>query len=396
MTIGPIGRPRLSIMFRMPSDLRAGISAALLWLGSGVAFAVIVWFGLYQGDFVRLLVPETIRVGTWQLGGAWPVLIPLASSLAFGGATAWGTGLLRTGAAGIPRRVQLLATWMIVVLSGAATGAATGIGTLIGNGPPPRLAFIVQGLPDAIALGLAAGLLIGWIPAWVSLPPRTPPTGAPRGIRSLAPAVPGVTAATAALALIVATAIVVADARQAGLAGIVPPSVQQPQADPAPTGTPPPPVAPGDHPSDPIWCSPGQLLLQAGGADAATGHRSARLVATNTGAEPCVLPGYPDIAFADEHGAAVDAAVRYGGGFMTEDPGPAAFELQAGAAAVALLAWDATDGRSTLNQVFVAPYPGATRTLTFVDPPFDITPQTEVSVTAWTPGGTAGPAEPQP
>ncbi len=133
-------------------------------------------------------------------------------------------------------------------MAARSSGAATGIGNLIGNGPPPRLAFIAQGLPDAIALGLAAGLLIGWIPAWISLPPRKAVQESPpapyRGNRPPASAVTGVTAALAGVVLIVSTGIVVADARQAGLAGALPPSVQQPQADPVPTGTPPPPVAP--------------------------------------------------------------------------------------------------------------------------------------------------------
>ena len=378
MTIGPGVRPRISLMFSLAPAVRAGLAAAVVWLGSGAAFAVIVWFGLYQGDIVRLLVPETIPVETWQLAPPWLALVPLASTLTFGGATAWGVHLLHA-VSGIPRRALLLATWMVVVLAGSATGAATGIGNVIGNGPPPRLAFLAQGVPDAVALGLAAGLLFGWIPAWIALPSRT----SPRTGRDIPAAVTGTIAAIAAIALISATAVVVADARQAGLEGTPPPSVQQPQPDPVPTGAPPAGVAPGDHPIDPAWCTPSQLLLEVGGGDAATGHRAATLLATNTGADSCVLPGYPDVAFADEHGVAVDAAVRYGGGFMTEDPGATPFSLEPGASATAWIAWDATDGRSTLNQVFIAPYPGAVRSVVFVEPPFDISAQTEVALTAW-------------
>jgi hypothetical protein len=37
--------------------------------------------------------------------------------------------------------------------------------------------------------------------------------------------------------------------------------------------------------------------------------------------------------------------------------------------------------------VYIAPYPGAQRSLAIVEPRFDITAQTEVAVTAWAPAG---------
>ena len=370
-------------MFRRAPGLLAGLVAALLWLASGVLFGLIVWFGLYTGDVVRLFVAETVPVEIWHAGAPWMVLIPLASTLAFGGATAWAIGRVAPQAAtsgSSARTLRFLASWMVVVLAGAAVGAAGGIGTLLGSGPPPRLAFVVQGLPDAVAAGLGAGLLLGWLPALIALGRARPATTA-----SPTPAVtaPGVVAAIAALVLIASTAVVVSDARQAGLAGEAPSSVQQPQPDPVPTGTPPPIVAPGDHPIDPSWCTPSQLQLEAGAADAATGHRSAILVATNTGQDACVMPGYPDVAFADEHGVAVEAAVRYGGGFMTEDPGATPFALAPGTEAVARIAWDATDGRTVIPQLYLAPFPGAERTLLILEQGLDITAATEVAVTAW-------------
>lgn len=368
-------------MFRLEPGLRAGILAALLWIGSAAGFAAVVWFGLYRGDVVRLVLIETIPVGTWQREQPWPGIIALASTLGFGASVAWGIGRLHTVAAASSRTALLLGSWLIVVLAGGAIGLAAGIGTVIGSGVP-RLAFLAQGVPGAIALGLAAGVLYGWMPAWLSLPPRRPGDAAPA---SIAPQVLGGVAIAAAVGLIVATALVVAQSRRAGLEGQAPPSVIQPQPAPVPTGTPPAPIAPGEHPIDPAWCTPSQLLLHAGGGDAATGHRAAMLIATNTGGDGCVLPGYPDVAFADEHGVAVEAAVRHGGGFMTDDPGASPFELEPGARAVAYLAWDATDGRTAIPQVYIAPYPGALRTLTFVDPEFDITAQTEVAVTAWSP-----------
>jgi hypothetical protein len=368
-------------MFRLEPGLRAGILAAVLWLVSGAGFAVVVWFGLYRGDVVRLVLVETIPVQTWQREQPWPIVIALASTLAFGASAAWGIARLHTAAAGSSRAALLMGSWLVVVLAGAATGLAAGIGTVAGDGVP-RLAFLAQGVPGAVSLGAAAGLLYGWMPAWLSLPPRRPGDAAPA---SVAPQVVGAVAIAAIIGLIVATGLVVAESRREGLGGQAPPPVVQPGPAPVPTGTPPPSVAPGEHPVDPSWCTSSQLLLQSGGADGATGHRAALLVATNTGEDGCVLPGYPDVAFADEHGVAVEAAVRCGGGFMTDDPGASPFELEPGARAVAYLAWDATDGRTLIPQVYLAPYPGAQRSLTLVDPPFDITAQTEVAVTAWAP-----------
>jgi hypothetical protein len=73
------------------------------------------------------------------------------------------------------------------------------------------------------------------------------------------------------------------------------------------------------------------------------------------------MTGYPDLAFADEHGSAVAAAVRNGSGFMAQDPGPVT--LHPGDRVIAVLAWDATDGRSIIPQLWVAPYAGADRNL---------------------------------
>jgi hypothetical protein len=171
---------------------------------------------------------------------------------------------------------------------------------------------------------------------------------------------------------------------------VAPPAVQQPQVDPVPTGTPPAPVAPGDHPLDPAWCLSSQVAIDVLGGDAATGHRMAVVGLTNIAEDACVLPDYPDVAFADEHGVAVDAAVRHGGGFMTDDPGPAALLLQPGASAHAELAWDATDGRSTIPTLYAAPVAGAERQYVTLDHPFDITAESEVAVTAWQSG--SGPS----
>jgi hypothetical protein len=160
-------------MFRLEPGLRAGILAAALWLASGACFAVVVWFGLYRGDVIRLILVETVPVEIWQRAQPWPVVIALASSLAFGASSSWAIGRLHAAAPDSPRSTLLLGSWLLVVLAGAAVGLAAGVGSLVGSGVP-RLAFLAQGVPDAAVLGVAAGLLYGWMPAWLSLPRRRP------------------------------------------------------------------------------------------------------------------------------------------------------------------------------------------------------------------------------
>ena len=363
-------------MARIPLAARVGILAGLVWLASGALFAGIVWLSLLDSDAIRLVVPATIPVDLWHATPALTVLIVAGSVVAMAASVTFAAGRVLAATRWAPRSIVFVAMWFAVIVVGACIGALDGAARVIGEWPPPRLAFLVQGLPDAIAPTLYAGLVLGWIPALVLALSRRPETVPPsRGLASI------LIAATAGLVLLVASSVAIGTARTGGLAGEPPPAVQQPQPTPGPTGPPPPTKVQATGPIDPAWCTAPQLSITDDGGDAATGHREDQLRATNTSPTSCVLDGYPDIAFADARGAEVAAEVIHGGSFMTTDPGPAAVTLAPGASAIARLGWDATDGRTAIGAMWIAAYPGVERTV--LPASLDIMGGTRVAVTAW-------------
>jgi hypothetical protein len=58
-------------------------------------------------------------------------------------------------------------------------------------------------------------------------------------------------------------------------------------------------------------------------------------------------------------------------------------ELEPGSTAVSYAAWDATDGRTTLDTLYVAPFAGAERTVVTLERAWDLTAASVVAVTAW-------------
>jgi len=367
------------------SAVRAGVVAGLLWLIGGAGYALVTWFGGLPGDVVRLLLPETIPVAVWHTPGA-EILVPALSTAAFGLLVAGGVMLL--GRRGRPRGLAgVLAVWAVVVLAAAIMGLVFGIAAASASWPPPRTAFLVQGVPGEIARTAYAGVIGGWLPALVAILPRTV---APRA-RSRRRIAAAATAAAALVALGLTPVVwsgAIRDARDARAA--------EPAPSPVPTGDPPAEVAPGSWTVDPAWCVPERLAFTATEGDAATGHRTAAVTVTNTGPSPCVLPGYPDLAFAESPtGIAVDAPVAYGGSFMTEDPGPVERTLDPGATLTAQLGWDGP-GNGTVGFLWVAPYPGAERTVVPTPRPFDITEDATVFVTAWQPIPDPAGDEPSP
>ena len=129
------------------------------------------------------------------------------------------------------------------------------------------------------------------------------------------------------------------------------------------------------------WCEAGNLSIEIEGTDAATGHRRAALRATNVGSTPCVLNGYPDIAIADARGDEVPLEIVRGSSFMATDPEPSVVVIPPGGGAACVLGWDATDGRTSIGAVYVAPYAGLPRTALAAS--WDMTAATRVATTAW-------------
>jgi len=366
--------------------------AAAAWLIPGVVHALLIWWGPPPADgpgpfaLVLPLVPQTVPVWAWHSVAPWSVVVPLASTAAIAVVAAVGIAVAFLRMPPAAQRWRIAVTlWVVAIAAGLVVFGAHAVASLVDDAPFLRLQYVAERGAGAIAQGLAWGVLWGWIPGVVGA--RI--AGGSR--RSSLPALPrallaaGIALAVLATAAVVVTRPLATDANYAATGQYttngVHPAPDQPAASAAPT--PPPPLAAGAPPADPSWCGPEQLTFTAGGGDAATGHRAAAIRVQNVGTTMCVLAGYPDLAFADDLGDAVAVTVEPGGGFMTEDPGPAAVELPAGATAVTYAAWDATDGRTVLSTVYVAPYAGARRVVISVDPPWDLTDASILTVTAW-------------
>ena len=100
--------------------------------------------------------------------------------------------------------------------------------------------------------------------------------------------------------------------------------------------------------------------------------------------EPCVVEGYPDIAFADQNGNLLDVEVLPGSSFMAADPGVARITVPAQGQAMSVIGWDAnaTDGALVARQLYAAPIPGLERGSWPVE--LDVVAGSGVEVTAWT------------
>ncbi len=111
---------------------------------------------------------------------------------------------------------------------------------------------------------------------------------------------------------------------------------------------------------DPAWCRGEHVTVSLGEPDAATGHRGMPVRLVNTGGSPCVLNSYPDVAFNDTAGWAMEVLLVRGGSFMN---------AMAGA------------GDTRVGTVLVALFPGAVRSSLAMD--LDMVNGGYVAVTAW-------------
>ena len=124
-------------------------------------------------------------------------------------------------------------------------------------------------------------------------------------------------------------------------------------------------------------------MLLKGEPDAATGHRGLPIRLMNFSEEPCVIEGYPDVAFGDQNQHLLAVTVEQGGSFMAQDPGPQRIEVPAGGYAVTVLGWDAASPHGALvtKTVYAAPTAGMTRGSWPID--LDIVEGSTVAITAW-------------
>lgn len=319
-----------------------------------------------------LLAPETVPVTHLMAPAPWPLLLSVLSALALAAGYVAALALVRARRRQTPVLTALAAYWMCAVLAAGVTSAvplvATVLEALAGGQRPSSLAGTY------LLTAAHWGMVWGWLPALLALALDTDDDGG--GTRSRA----GL--ATAGVLVLLAAAVgtvVAAPAADAARVAAIP---AVPEPEPAPTGTPVPEVAPGEWQVDPLWCTSGQLDVTAGDVEAALGVRALPVRVTNVADAPCVLEGYPDIAFGHSLTGAVDVDVDHGGDTVVEDPGVHRVELRPGERAVTVLGWrtPAASGVEPADQLHVAGFHGARREIVEVDT--DITGGT-VSVTAW-------------
>lgn len=363
--------------------------AGLGWLLSGLLNG---WLTTHPGflpvAFVQLLFPETIALDTWRSVDIWPAFLTVLSTLTVVLFTA--CALVFVGPLNAPdpaqRRIRFFATWMCVVIASCATSVFSALGEIIANWPPPRLAMLFQGVEtDLLAAGYW-GILWGWLPVaagTVIARHRFSGTGARKAF-----SLPGLFVAVAAIGMAGTLVVAIPQAQlETKARAAVETPVAAPPASPEPDPLGSPSVSFATQQAGTDWCDGKDLALTVSEPEGATGHRALRMGVTNAGSKSCVLESYPDVAFDNVDGWAIDVLVVNGGSFMTDDQGIARVTLAPGEGAEAFMGWNAmaAAGDTRVGNVLVAPYAGTLRQNSTVD--LDIIDRGTVSVTAWQKAG---------
>lgn len=371
------------------------IVAGAGWLLSGALFAALAWFGILPASFTRLLFPETVASTAWHSAMPWPAVIPALSTLTLMGLTALLVHFALPGPAaeqGTPAGTRastpaFMTVWLCVVLASFATSVLWSAGGVLAQWPPMRAATVFSSVETALLSAGYWGIVWGWVPAlaWTLLARRR--NSAVRMERAgRLPARALLAGATAACAV-----LLVAAAPLSGAATRAASAASAAQARPAPSpSTPPvvygsPDVGPAQQPPETDWCRGEQVTISLGQPDAAAGHRGMGITLKNTGGTPCVLNSYPDVAFDDSAGWAMEVLLVRGGSFATTDPGLHRVTVLPGATAEAFLGWNAMAGAgdTRVGTMLVAPYTGAVRSSSAIS--LDIVNGGAVAVTAWGP-----------
>lgn len=367
--------------------LASSALAAGLWL-----VIVIARWALSQlpggatqlAQLVPQLVPSQLM---WGDSGAWPIVAIVVGALTVGLVHACVVTL--AGRGGTP----LVAAWFATIAAGAIVGLALDLAaawsslTMFG----PR-GLLVGAFGLAAASGALWGLAAGWMPGLVARAPAEAPAYAAEGsataegrrptwllpvaaVAVIAVVVGGVASDNARTAAIAAENAARREAEAAVTFGALP--------DPNATGVPVPARAEASGDLEPQWCTPDKATLLLGELDGATGHRALPIQLMNFSDEPCVIEGYPDIAFGDQNQHLLAVTLEDGGSFMTQDPGPERIEVPAGGYAVTYLGWDAASPHGALvtKTVYAAATAGLERGSWPID--LDIVEGSTVAVTAW-------------
>lgn len=269
--------------------------------------------------------------------------------------------------------------------------------------PLPRLGFLLEPVADSMLTSGYWGIVWGWVPALFAVR-LSQTTGVASGRSALQSNETDASDMAAALArphriipglsvLVVVAVLFSASFYFFGFRDARWQSAQEQATaegqdlgeapDPSSPVNPPPSVAADAVAADSSWCTPEQAMVLLSGGDAATGHRVQTIRVMNFSETPCVLNGYPDLAFADASGSAIDVTVSHGNSFMTTDAGAQPITLEPGGYAKASIGWNAmaTSGELATYFLFAAMYPGLERGSWPVE--LDIVAGGEVQVTAW-------------
>lgn len=360
-------------------------AAAVLWM----LFAGVRGFlSQVEGPAVQLaaLLPAVVPPGlVWGATGTWTIVTIIIGGIAVGLLHATVSGALR------PEAAPLIAAWFATVASGAMVGLCLDIASswsaLASFGP--RGIFVGE-VGVAAASGALWGLAVGWIPGLIaraSAPaaaPREAPASSPRRVGWL------VSAGAVAIIAVIGAGVATDSARTAAIEADVAAQREAEAADsfgapadPDAQGVPVPDVADAEADLPPEWCTPEKAMLLSGEPDAASGHRAFPIRLMNFSDEPCMVEGYPDVAFGDQNQHLLAVTVEQGSSFMAQDAGPQRVEIPPGGTAIAILGWDAASPHGALVTTTV--YAAATAGLPRGSWPLelDIVEGSTVAVTAW-------------
>jgi len=366
---------------KIPPHFIVSACAGLLWIVVGGVSSALLWNSTLRG-MEGVIFPGTIPLSVWAWPTGWTVLFVIVGFLSVAAVHLLLSRFTPTSSS----QAALWRAWLATVAAGAAVGFAVdasvfadmflAIGRIGWSSDLGRLA----------AVGAYWGLLYGWIPGLIAARfARNHPNDQPASPKAR---VWLILVAVLALAAVLTTAVFgmraarVASAQASALAeGVDPADGALP--DPLAEGTPVPTVAPEAVETTADWCTPDKAVLLLGGSDAATGHRLQSVQLMNFTDEPCVIEGYPDFAFGDQNGNALDVTIERGSSFMAQDAGATRIEIPAQGTAVANIGWDAnaTAGALVARSLYAAATAGEVRGSWPIEN--DIVEGSTVTITAW-------------
>ena len=376
----------------MRRGLIGGGFLALLWFLCGWVPYFLQQVGGSMATLGQLLPSPMIR-GVFGSPIVWAAAVQVLMAIVLVAGFAVLASVLSSG------RASFAAGWLAAVLTAFAVGAALDLGSFFSWLDD----FGVRGAAGTMGAASATtwwAVLTGWIPAIVWTPSRRGPQAdaTPSQRSSALTRATGVVSLIAVVALIAlpfaaeagdnATQDRLRDEQTAAHMQADPDGAAAP--DPSAPGEPVPTSAPAEQHPIKDACTSANTTILAPAPDAATGHRGQWISLVNVSEEPCVVDGYPDVAYGDQNEHLLDVTVEHGRSFMAEDPGAAPITLQPGDAASAVIGWDANSvhGQLAARSIWIAVLPGEER-LSW-DISLDIIAGSTVHVTAWQPAALPG------